>query len=152
MGLDLRKELLRLLKEDEEFRYAVMGLLSISDLKSSVDNLVRAIADLKDIAAKQGEEVSELRKTVELLSKSFEEMRRAVETLVKSHDELRKVVETLSEDVKRHGEVILIMQSSIEKLTSSVTALGYRYGLFTEEAFRESIKYLAKRPTQGLPG
>ncbi|WP_243665484.1 PD-(D/E)XK nuclease family protein [Vulcanisaeta sp. JCM 16159] len=62
-------------------------------------------------------------------------MRKAVE-------ELRKVIETLSEDIKRHGEVILIMHSSIEKLTSSVTALGYRYGLFTEEAFRESIKYL----------
>ncbi|WP_258167493.1 DUF3782 domain-containing protein [Vulcanisaeta moutnovskia] len=31
----------------------------------------------------------------------------------------------------------------MEKLTSSVTALGYRYGLFIEEVFRESIKYLA---------
>ncbi|BDR91783.1 PD-(D/E)XK nuclease family protein [Vulcanisaeta souniana] len=114
MGSDLRKELLRLLKEDEEFRYAVMGLLGISDLKSSVDNLVKAITDLKDIVAKQCEEISEL----------------------------RKAVEALSEDVRRHGEVIIVMQTSIEKLTSSVTALGYRYGLFTEEAFRESIKYL----------
>ncbi|GAB6947126.1 hypothetical protein JCM16161A_12560 [Vulcanisaeta sp. JCM 16161] len=34
------------------------------------------------------------------------------------------------------------MQSGIEKLTSSVTALSYRYGLFIEETFRESIKYL----------
>ncbi len=128
MGSDLRKELLRLLKEDEEFRYAVMGLLGISDLKSSVDNLVKAITDLKDIVAKQGEKISELRK--------------AVEVLVKSHDELKKIVEALSKDVRRHGEVIIVMQTSIEKLTSSVTALGYRYGLFTEEAFRESIKYL----------
>ncbi|WP_054841721.1 DUF3782 domain-containing protein [Vulcanisaeta distributa] len=128
MGLDLRKELLRLLKEDEEFRYAVMGLLGISDLKSSVDNLVKAISDLKNIVARQGEEIGELRK--------------AVEALVKSHDELKKIVETLSEDVRRHGEVIIVMQTSIEKLTSSVTALGYRYGLFAEKAFRESIKYL----------
>ncbi len=128
MSSDLRKELLRLLKEDEEFRYAVMGLLGISDLKSSVDNLVKAITDLKDIVAKQGEEISELRKIMEVL--------------VKSHDELKKVVEALSEDVRRHGEVIIVMQTSIEKLTSSVTALGYRYGLFIEEAFRESIKYL----------
>ncbi|WP_243676261.1 DUF3782 domain-containing protein [Vulcanisaeta distributa] len=142
MDLDIRKELLRLLKEDEEFRYAVMGLLGISDLKSSVDNLVKALTELKDIVARQGEEIGELRKTVELLSKSFEETRKAVEALVKSHDELKKIVETLSEDVRRHGEVIIVMQTSIEKLTSSVTALGYRYGLFTEEAFRESIKYL----------
>ena len=28
MGFDLKREFLRLLKEDEEFRYAVMGLLA----------------------------------------------------------------------------------------------------------------------------
>ncbi|MGC8543815.1 MAG: PD-(D/E)XK nuclease family protein [Vulcanisaeta sp.] len=114
MGFDLRKEFLRLLKEDEEFRYAIMGFLGITDLRTSVDNLIKAVSELRDVVAKHSEEI----------------------------DKLRKTVEVLSEDVKRHGEVILVMQSSIEKLTSSVTALGYRYGLFTEEAFRESIKYL----------
>ncbi len=145
------------------FRYAIMGFLGITDLRTSVDNLIKAVSELRDVVAKHSEEIYELRKTIETLSgtvqtisksveelrssveetrKTVEELRRTVETLVKSYDELRKIVEILSEDVKRHGEVILIMQSSIEKLTSSVTALGYRYGLFTEEAFRESIKYL----------
>ncbi len=128
MGFDLKREFLRLLKEDEEFRYAVMGLLGMSDLKSSVDNLVKAMDELKNVVVKHGEEISELRKTVVILTNSFEE--------------LKKVVETLSEDVKKHSEVILIMQSTLEKLTASVTALGFRYGLFTEEAFREAIKYL----------
>ena len=114
MGFDLKREFLRLLREDEEFRYAIMGLLGMVDLKSSVDNLVKAMDELK--------------KTVEMLTNSF--------------TELKKVIETLSDDVKKHGDVILIMQSTLEKLTSSVTALGYRYGLFTEEAFRETIKYL----------
>mgnify|MGYP001770847613 CR=1 FL=1 len=114
MGFDLKREFLRLLREDEEFRYAIMGLLGMVDLKSSVDNLVKAMDELK--------------KTVEMLTNSF--------------TELKKVIETLSDDVKKHGDVILIMQSTLEKLTSSVTALGYRYGLFTEEAFREAIKYL----------
>ena len=114
VGFDLKREFLRLLREDEEFRYAIMGLLGMVDLKSSVDNLVKAMDELK--------------KTVEMLTNSF--------------TELKKVIETLSDDVKKHGDVILIMQSTLEKLTSSVTALGYRYGLFTEEAFREAIKYL----------
>ncbi|GAB6943701.1 PD-(D/E)XK nuclease family protein [Vulcanisaeta sp. JCM 14467] len=135
MGFDLKRELLRLLREDEEFRYAVMGLLGMVDLKSSVDNLVKAISDMKDIVAKHGEEIIALKGSVD-------ELRKTVETLSNSFGELKKVIETLSDDVKRHGEVILIMQSTLEKLTSSVTALGYRYGLFTEEAFREAIKYL----------
>ena len=79
MGFDLKKEFLRLLKENEEFRYAVMGLLGMTDLKSSVNNLVKAISEMKDIVAKHGEEiialkgsVDELRKTVEMPSNSFE--------------------------------------------------------------------------------
>ena len=128
MSFDLKREFLRLLKEDEGFRYTVMGLLSMTDLKFSVDNLVKAIGEMKEIVAKHGEETSELRKTVEMLINSF--------------TELKKVIEALSEDVKRHGEIILIMQSALEKLTASVTALGSRYGLFTEEAFRGAIKYL----------
>jgi hypothetical protein len=42
----LRGLLLRLLREDEEFRLAVMGLLGYSDVKSSVDRLVEAVNEL----------------------------------------------------------------------------------------------------------
>ncbi|MFP3214742.1 MAG: hypothetical protein RXR18_06030 [Nitrososphaeria archaeon] len=37
---------MRLLREDEEFRLAVMGLLGYADLKSSVDRLVEAVNEL----------------------------------------------------------------------------------------------------------
>lgn len=121
MGLDLKRELLRLLREDEEFRYAVVGLLGIADLRTSLDSLIKAVGELRDVVAKHSEEIDKLRSAVE---------------------ELRKAAEALTEDVRRHSEAIHAMQNSIERLTSSVTALGYRYGLFTEEAFRESIKYL----------
>ncbi|MGC9118443.1 MAG: PD-(D/E)XK nuclease family protein [Thermoproteus sp.] len=149
MGSDLKREILALLREDEEFRYAVMGLLGIADIRASIDSLVRAIGELKDVVAKHGEEIGELRKAVEALSKSVEGLRSSVdslrgtvEILSRSSEESRRIVEVLSEDVRKHGEAMLLMQNSLEKLTSSVTALGYRYGLFTEEAFRESVKYL----------
>ena len=102
MGFDLKREFLRLLREDEEFRYAVMGLLGMMDLKSSVDNLVKAISDMKDIVAKHGEEIIALKGSVD-------ELRKTVETLSNSFGELKKIIETLSEDVKKHSEVILIM-------------------------------------------
>jgi hypothetical protein len=102
MGVDLRKELLRLLKEDEEFRLAVTGLLGI-------DEILKAIKSLQ------------------------EQMVRLQEQVVK-----------LQEQVARQGEAILALQRSFEKLTASITALGYRYGIYTEDVFRDAIKYLVE--------
>jgi len=93
MGVDLRKEVLRLLKEDEEFRLAVTGLLGI-------DEILKAIKSLQ-------------------------------EQMVK-----------LQEQVVKQGEAILALQRSHEKLAASITALGYRYGIYTEDVFRDAIKYL----------
>jgi hypothetical protein len=93
MGVDLRKEVLRLLKEDEEFRLAVTGLLGI-------DEILKAIKSLQ-------------------------------EQMVK-----------LQEQVAKQGEAILALQRSHEKLAASITALGYRYGIYTEDVFRDTIKYL----------
>ena len=40
--MSLRDEFLRLLREDEAFRYAVMGLLGITDVQASIkQNLAR---------------------------------------------------------------------------------------------------------------
>ena len=93
--MDLRKELLRLLKEDEEFRLAITGLLGI-------DEILRAIKSLQ-------------------------------EQIVK-----------LQEQVAKQGGAILALQRNFEKLTASITALGYRYGIYTEDVFRDAIKYLVE--------
>jgi hypothetical protein len=50
MHNELRGGFLRLLREDEEFRLAVMGLLGYADLKSSVDRLVEAVNELTKLA------------------------------------------------------------------------------------------------------
>jgi len=100
MGVDLRKEVLRLLKEDEEFRLAVTGLLGI-------DEILKAIKSLQ-------------------------------EQMVKLQEQMVK----LQEQVAKQGEAILALQRSHEKLAASITALGYRYGIYTEDVFRDAIKYL----------
>jgi len=48
----------------------------------------------------------------------------------------------LQEQVAKQGEAILALQRSHEKLAASITALGYRYGIYTEDVFRDAIKYL----------
>jgi len=58
MSVDLRGLLLRLLREDEEFRLAVMGLLGYADLKSSVDRLVEAVNELTKLAKAHDERLT----------------------------------------------------------------------------------------------
>lgn len=50
LSVDMDK-LLRLLREDEEFRLAVMGLLGIMDIQSGIKQLVSAIARLAESQA-----------------------------------------------------------------------------------------------------
>ena len=54
MGVDLRKELLRLLKEDEEFRLAVTGLLGIDEILKAIKSLQEQMVKLQEQVAKQG--------------------------------------------------------------------------------------------------
>jgi len=60
--------LLRLLREDEEFRLAVMGLLGYSDVKSSVDRLVEAVGELTKAVKAHDERLARLENAVEELT------------------------------------------------------------------------------------
>jgi len=60
----LKGEFLRLLREDEEFRLAVMGLLGYADLKSSVDRLVEAVNELTKLAKAHEERLAKLEERV----------------------------------------------------------------------------------------
>ena len=81
-GLD-RGEFLRLLREDEEFRYAVVGLLGIEDIRRSQARLEEAVAKL-DAA------VAELTRGVNML---FEEQRRLAEEQKRLAEEQKRLAE-----------------------------------------------------------
>ncbi len=49
-----------MLREDEEFRLAVMGLLGYANLKSSVDKLVEAVNELTKLAKAHEERLAEV--------------------------------------------------------------------------------------------
>jgi hypothetical protein len=56
MGLEIRKEVLRLLKEDEEFRYTVAGLIGLEELRSGLAKLLDAHAKLEEAVARLASE------------------------------------------------------------------------------------------------
>lgn len=100
----LKQEILRLLKEDEEFRYAVAGLIGMEEVLRRLD--------------KHGEELVALRKDLNELREDL--------------NELRKDMNKLRED----------MNKGFELLERHISALGARWGLMSEEAFRSALRGL----------
>jgi hypothetical protein len=154
MGANLRGELLRLLREDEEFRLAVMGLIGYADLKSSVDRLVEAVNELTKLARAHEERLARLESAVEELTKAVKEQSRAVEELakiVKSHEErlagveerlarLENAVMELTKAVRSHEDRLARVEDAIKAFDRRLMALGARWGVESEEAFRNAMR------------
>ncbi len=94
---DLKSRILKLLREDEEFRYAVAGLIGLEEILKRLD-----------------------RHEVEL-TKLREDMNRLIEDMNR-----------LREDMNR----------GFELMERRISALGARWGIMAESAFRESLRGL----------
>jgi hypothetical protein len=94
---DLKSRILKLLREDEEFRYAVAGLIGLEEILKRLD-----------------------RHEAELI-KLREDMNRLIEDMNR-----------LREDMNR----------GFELMERRISALGARWGIMAESAFRESLRGL----------
>jgi len=115
--------LLRLLREDEEFRLAVMGLLGYSDVKSSVDRLVEAVGELTKAVKAHDERLARLENAVEELTKA---VRAHEERLTKVEDRLTRLenaVEELTKAVKAHEDRLTKVEDRLARLENAVEEL-----------------------------
>lgn len=133
----MKEEFIKLLEEDKEFRYAVAGLLGIEEILKRIDKNTEALIKLQEQTAKLQEHVVKLQQQIIKLQEQVAEHSRAIRLLQEQLAEHSKAIRSLQEQLIKHSE-------AIGKLASSVQAIGMRYGVFTEEAFREGIKYLIK--------
>ena len=128
MFAELKSKILRLLREDEEFRYAVAGLIGLEEILKRIDTLTEE-------QTKIWEEIKALR---EEQTKTWEEIRTLREEQVKFREEQTRIwseIKTLRED----------MNEGFRLLRRHIDALGARWGLLAEEAFREGLKGLVER-------
>ena len=108
---ELKKKILKLLKEDEEFRYAVAGLIGLDEILKRFE--------------KHDEELVKLRKDM-------------VEGF-KRHDE--EIAELRAEMVKLRRDML----EGFKLLERHINALGTRWGLLSEEAFREGLRGVVEK-------
>jgi hypothetical protein len=97
---ELKSRILKLLREDEEFRYAVAGLLGLEEILKRLDRHEAELVRLREDMNKLREDMNKLR----------EDMIRGFEL------------------IERH-----------------ISALGARWGLMAEDAFREGLRGLLER-------
>jgi hypothetical protein len=104
---ELKSRILRLLREDEEFRYAVAGLIGMEEILRRLDRHEAELVKLR------------------------EDMVRHEAELVRLREDMNK----LREDMIRGFELI----------ERHISALGARWGLMAEDAFRESLRGLLEK-------
>ena len=160
-----KEAFLRLLREDEEFRYAVLGLLGLDEVFKRLEKNTRAVAALQRVVSRHTKALEEHTRAIEAMQKTLEEHSRAIAAMQKALEEHSKVLEEHSRVLERHSRAIESLQKAVEEhsraimslqqavdaqsaaireLAAKMNALGTRWGVVAEEAFRESVKYLVE--------
>ena len=116
----LKKLILELLMEDEEFKYTLIGILATGLVTK--DELKELLLEIRNLRADFNERII-------ALEKYFNERILALEQRM---EEMRK-------DFNRE---ITLLRRDLNNLSITVNALGTRWGLLSEEAFRNALRGL----------
>jgi len=143
----LKKRFLELLERDKEFRHAVAGLLGLGEVLQRLDKnekqLVKLRRDLRRGFKLYEEELAKLREDMK------EGFKRHDEEIARIWEELAKLREDMREGFRRHEEEMARLREDMKEgfalLERRVSALGARWGLMSEAAFREGLRSIVER-------
>ncbi len=141
----LKKEFLKLLKEDEEFRHAVAGLIGYEELIEGQKEIRNEIRKLWEEVKSLREESISLRKGQEKLWEEVKSLREGQEKLWEKYEQLAKGQEKLWEEVKSLREGQEKLWEEVRGIKTTLGAIGARWGIMSESAFRETLRGLLAR-------
>lgn len=123
MATELKTQLLKLLREDEEFRYAVAGLIGLEDLRSSVKSLTDAI----DRLAERVDKLAEAQKlTEDRLNKLTERVDRLAEAQLRTEEHVKQLAVTVSNLAREVGRLSDVIGFGLEDV-AKVVVPGWLY-------------------------
>jgi hypothetical protein len=135
----LKREFLEMLKTDEEFRYAVAGLLGLDTI---LNELKMFREDFKKYIELEGEIWRENSKRWEENNRRWEENNKRWEDNNRRWEEAYKRLEAIELELKTLREDFNKTSKSFE---IKLMALGARWGLESEYAFREAVRGIVER-------
>ncbi|MEM0209867.1 MAG: DUF3782 domain-containing protein [Metallosphaera sp.] len=152
--MDLKEEILRLLREDPEFRREVMELLGLApnemrELKELVRQLTEVVNKLVEGQAKIETRSSEAQKrSEERLTRLESAVEKLAEAQKRSEERLTRLesaVEKLAEAQKRSEERLTRVEENLVRLERKVGNIGARWGIDQEEVVREFMAEVFKQ-------
>ncbi|MEO0283862.1 MAG: DUF3782 domain-containing protein [candidate division WOR-3 bacterium] len=113
------------------------------DTNRRFEEINKRFEELREDTNKRFEELREdTNRRFEEINKRFEELR---EDTNRRFEEINKRFEELREDTNRRFELLTKeMRDGFKVLKDTITAVGARWGIFAEEAFRESMEGILK--------
>jgi len=134
VDVELKRKFLEFLKSDEEFRLAVAGLIGLDTIISELKKLREDFLTFVNIQEKRWEENI---KRWEENNRRWEETYKRFESLENELKKLREETNKLREDFNKLYESVMRRMDSFER---RLQALGARWGIESEEAFRNAMK------------
>jgi uncharacterized protein YoxC len=127
---DLRKEFIKLLETDVEFRYTVAGYLGLSEILRSIERLWEEVRELREEVRKLWENQNKLWEEVRALregqNKLWENINRLweeVRSLREGQNKLWEEVRTLREEIRKLWEEVRTLRENQNKLWENVSKL-----------------------------
>jgi len=153
----LKRQFLELLDRDVEFRYTVAGYLGLSEILKRLDALAEEQTRLAEEQTKLAEEqtkiwgeIAKIWGEIKALKEEQVKLREDMIAGFKRHDEeIAKLREDMIAGFKRHDEEIAKLREDMSNgfrvLSRHIDALGARWGIISEQAFREGLRGLLER-------
>jgi len=121
--VSLRDELLRLLKEDEEFRLAVVGLLGITDVQAALKRLMDVVAKLADNQATMLTTLNNVLTALGGLIDAMQKLLQEVKVLREDQAKLWQELKALREDQEKLWQEVKSLREDQVKLWQEVKSL-----------------------------
>ncbi len=138
---DLKRKILRLLKEDEEFRLAVAGLIGLDTLLTELRKLREDHNKLREDFNKfvkiEERRWEEAYRRFEAIEEEIRKLREDLNKLREDHNKLREDFNKAYVDLSKRAEAL---ERAYLDLSRRLDALGARWGVISEEAFREGMR------------
>ncbi len=129
MSNELKKSIIKLLKEDEDFRYTVAGLIGYDAILKRFDEHDKKFNEILQEIAMLREEQNRLRQDMK-------------DEFAKVWDEITKLRQDMKDEFAK-------VWDEITKLRNTINAIGARWGIMAEDAFREGIKAVLEKELEG---
>jgi hypothetical protein len=135
--------MLRLLKEDEEFRYAVAGLIGLEEILKRLDRNEQELVRLREDMAKMFEKHEErFARIEEEIGRIWQEIAKLREDMVKGFERHDREIERLTEEMNKLRED---MTKGFELVNRHISAIGARWDIMAEDAFREGLRGILEK-------